>query len=83
MRANNPEDKVRQLQRRLRSCAKRSNTLCFHALFVLFRRGDVPWEAWKRSVRDSVHATPLRPSVSRVQEICTHGLKGGAGIGSV
>jgi RNA-directed DNA polymerase len=46
--ANNPDEKVRQLQRRLWVCAKRSKTRRFHALYDRIRRSDVLWEAWKR-----------------------------------
>jgi len=55
------------------------------------------WDAWPRerlheemglhrlrgTVRYPANATPRRPSVSRVREICTHGLKGGSGNGVV
>jgi len=47
-RANNPTDKVRQLQRRLYVSAKRSRTRRFHALYDRIRRGDVLAEAWNR-----------------------------------
>jgi group II intron reverse transcriptase/maturase len=43
-----PEDKVRQLQRKLWACAKRSRTRRFHALYDRIYRSDVLWEAWKR-----------------------------------
>src|SRR5437588_1054745 len=46
--ANNPIDKVRQLQRRLWVCAKSSRTRRFHALYDRIYRSDVLWEAWKR-----------------------------------
>ena len=46
--ANNPEDKVRQLQRKLWVCAKQSRTRRFHALYDRIYRSDVLWEAWKR-----------------------------------
>jgi RNA-directed DNA polymerase len=46
--ANNPIDKVRQLQRKLWVCAKRSKTRRFHALYDRIHRSDVLWEAWKR-----------------------------------
>jgi RNA-directed DNA polymerase len=46
--ANNPIDKVRQLQRRLWVCAKQSRTRRFHALYDRIHRSDVLWEAWKR-----------------------------------
>ena len=48
MRANDPEDKVRELQRRLWTCAKRSKTRRFHALYDRIYRSDVLWEAWRR-----------------------------------
>lgn len=47
-RANNPADKVRQLQRRLYVSAKRSRTRRFHALFDRICRGDVLADAWER-----------------------------------
>ena len=46
--ANNPTEKVRQLQRRLWMCAKQSKTRRFHALYDRIYRSDVLWEAWKR-----------------------------------
>jgi group II intron reverse transcriptase/maturase len=46
--ANNPTEKVRQLQRRLWVCAKTSKTRRFHALYDRICRSDVLWEAWKR-----------------------------------
>jgi len=48
VRANDPIDKVRELQRGLYMCAKRSRTRRFHALRQLVCRGDVLVEAWKR-----------------------------------
>ena len=46
--AKNPNEKVRQLQRRLWVCAKTSKTRRFHALYDRIHRSDVLWEAWKR-----------------------------------
>lgn len=46
--ANNPAEKVRELQRSLYMSAKRSKTRRFHALRQLVCRGDVLAEAWKR-----------------------------------
>jgi retron-type reverse transcriptase len=46
--AKNPEDKVRELQRRLWTCAKRSRTRRFQALHDRIYSSDVPWEAWTR-----------------------------------
>lgn len=48
VRPNNPKDKVRELQRRLWVCAKRSKTRRFHALYDRILRNDVLQEAWKR-----------------------------------
>ncbi len=45
---NNPSEKVRELQRRLWICAKRSKTRRFHALYDRVYRSDVLWEAWRR-----------------------------------
>jgi RNA-directed DNA polymerase len=47
-RPNHPIDKVRELQRTLFGCAKRSGTRRFHALYDRILRGDVLREAWKR-----------------------------------
>jgi group II intron reverse transcriptase/maturase len=46
--AKTPDEKVRQLQRKLYVCAKRSKTRRFHALYDRIYRSDVLWEAWKR-----------------------------------
>jgi group II intron reverse transcriptase/maturase len=43
-----PNEKVRQLQRKLWVCAKRSQSRRFHALYDRIYRSDVLWEAWKR-----------------------------------
>jgi len=43
-----PNEKVRQLQRKLWVCAKRSKTRRFHALYDRIYRRDVLWEAWRR-----------------------------------
>jgi RNA-directed DNA polymerase len=48
VRPNDPKDKVRELQRTLWRCAKRSRTRRFHALYDRICRGDVLQEAWRR-----------------------------------
>ena len=66
--SNHPEgreslDKVRQLQRRLWSAAKRQPGRRFHALLDRIYRRDVLWEAWRRVKRNrgaaGVDAMPL------------------------
>ena len=47
-RGSKPEDKVRQLQRRLWAAAKRNPERRFHALYDRIARRDVLAEAWKR-----------------------------------
>ena len=47
-----PAVKVRQLQRRLWSAAKRHPGRRFHALYDRICRSDVLWEAWKRVKRN-------------------------------
>ena len=45
---NTPNEKVRELQRKLYVCAKQSRTRRFHALYDRIYRSDVLWEAWRR-----------------------------------
>ena len=46
--ANTPNEKVRELQRKLYVRAKQSKTRRFHALYDRIYRSDVLWEAWRR-----------------------------------
>src|SRR5215217_3698664 len=46
--ANNPSEKVRELQIKLWVCAKSSRTRRFHALYDRIYRSDVLREAWRR-----------------------------------
>ena len=46
--ANNPNEKVRKLQRSLWACAKRNRTRRFPALYDRICRSDVLQEAWRR-----------------------------------
>ena len=48
MSANNPPDKVRELQRKLFTAAKCNRRRRFHALYDRIWRSDVLLEAWKR-----------------------------------
>lgn len=48
MKTNDPVDKVRELQRKLFTAAKRTRSRRFHALYDRIWRGDVLLEAWKR-----------------------------------
>ena len=48
VRPNDPDGKVRELQRTLYRCAKRSRTRRFHALYDRIHRSDVLREAWRR-----------------------------------
>ena len=57
-----PVDKVRELQRKLYVCAKRSRTRRFHALYDRIYRSDILREAWRRvralDLRESGYAVP-------------------------
>jgi group II intron reverse transcriptase/maturase len=72
-RPNNPVDKVRQLQRTLYTCAKRSRTRRFHALYDRVYRGDVLWEAWRRVRSNRGAAGVDEQSIEAIEE---------AGVGS-
>jgi group II intron reverse transcriptase/maturase len=71
--ANSPNEKVRQLQRQLWVCAKRSRTRRFHALYDRIYRGDVLWEAWKR-VRSNGGAAGV--DAETIQAIEQRGVEG-------
>ena len=66
--ANNSIDKVRQLQRKLWVCAKRSKTRRFHALYDRIYRSDVLWEAWKRVSRNGGAAGVDRETIQAVRQ---------------
>jgi RNA-directed DNA polymerase len=66
--ANNPSEKVRELQRKLWVCAKSSKTRRFHALYDRIYRSDVLWEAWKR-VRNNGGAAGIdRETIQAIEE---------------
>jgi group II intron reverse transcriptase/maturase len=66
------KDKVRQLQRRLWSAAKRSPTRRFHALYDRIHRGDVLWEAWRRVRKNRGSAGLDAQSIADVEQ---HGIE--------
>jgi RNA-directed DNA polymerase len=68
-----PIEKVRQLQRKLYVCAKRSRTRRFHALYDRIYRSDVLWEAWRR-VRSNGGAAGI--DAETIQAIEQRGVEG-------
>ena len=68
VRPNTPEGKVRELQRKLYVCAKRSRTRRFHALFDRICRGDVLREAWKRVRSNRGAAGGDEKSIQSIEE---------------
>jgi group II intron reverse transcriptase/maturase len=67
--AKTPIDKVRQLQRKLYVCAKRSRTRRFHALYDRIYRSDVLREAWRR-VRSNRGAAGVDAETIQAIEQC-------------
>jgi len=67
-RPNNPEEKVRELQRRLWTCAKRSRSCRFHALYDRIWRGDVLLEAWRRVKANGGAAGVDEVSIGDIEE---------------
>jgi RNA-directed DNA polymerase len=63
-----PMSKVRQLQRRLWSAAKRSPGRRFHALYDQISRRDVLEEAWKRVRKNGGTAGVDRETIAAVEE---------------
>jgi RNA-directed DNA polymerase len=68
VRPNTPCDKVRELQRKLYVCAKRSKTWRFHALYDRICRGDVLREAWKRVRSNRGAAGVDEESIQSIEE---------------
>ena len=66
--ANNPIEKVRQLQRKLYVCAKQSRTRRFHALYDRIYRSDVLWEAWRRVRSNSGAAGVDGETIQAIEE---------------
>ena len=66
-------DKVRQLQRRLWTAAKRSPERRFHALYDRIFRSDVLREAWKRVKRNKGAAGVDRQSIAEVEGLGVEG----------
>ena len=71
-RGREPEDKVRQLQRRLCAAAKRHPERRFHALYDLISRRDVLEEAWRRVRRNKGAAGVDALTIAAVEE---HGVE--------
>ncbi len=67
-RGREPEDKVRQLQRRLWAVAKRQPGRRFHALYDRIARRDVLAEAWKRVRRNKGAAGVDALTVAALEE---------------
>jgi len=68
-RGRSPEDKVRQLQRRLWVAAKRSKGRRFHALYDRIWRRDVLEEAWRRVRRNRGSAGLDAQSIADVEQL--------------
>jgi group II intron reverse transcriptase/maturase len=76
--SNHPErrkslDKVRQLQRRLWSTAKRQPGRRFHALLDRIYRRDVLWEAWRRVKRNRGAAGVDAMTLAAVEQMGVEG----------
>ena len=67
-RGREPEDKVRQLQRRLCVAAKRQPERRFHALYDRIMRRDVLVEAWKRVRRNKGAAGVDAMTIAALEE---------------
>ena len=84
-RSKDSEDKVRELQRKLWMCAKRSKTRRFHALYDRIWRSDVLREAWERVRRnrgaagidketiDSIEKMGVGPFLEEIQAVLKAG----------
>ena len=68
-RSKDSEDKVRELQRKLWMCAKRSKTRRFHALYDRIWRSDVLREAWERVRRNRGAAGIDKETIDRIEEM--------------
>src|SRR5260370_14213748 len=68
VRANSPMTQGRHLQRQLWTCAQRSRTRRFHALYDRIYRGDVLAEAWERVRRNRGAAGMDAESIRRIEE---------------
>jgi RNA-directed DNA polymerase len=72
-------DKVRQLQRRLWSAAKRQPGRRFHALLDRIYRHDVLWEAWRRVKKNRGAAGVDAMTLAAVEQLGVEGFLEGLG----
>ena len=71
---NNPVvDKVRELQRKLYVCAKKSKTRRFHALYDRIFRSDVLGEAWERVRKNRGAAGIDKETIEAIEEMGVEG----------
>jgi group II intron reverse transcriptase/maturase len=71
--SNDPEDKVRELQRTLWRAAKQHRGRRFHALYDRIYRSDVLWEAWSRVRRNQGAAGVDGETIAAIEQCGVEG----------